>query len=157
METTIPANAIELVKKWEGLHKRKADGLVYPYLCPAGVWTIGYGSTRHFDGSPITTDTAPLSPQSCEELMLLELGRCVRAALRESPSLQENEDALGAIASFIFNLGAGRYKASTLRRKINDGNMDMAQKEITKWVYASGRRLPGLVARRFDESRYLTS
>lgn len=151
----IPPNAVELVKKWEGLHKKKGDGKVYPYLCPAGVWTIGYGSTRHFDGTPIHQHTPPLSPEECEQLMLIELQRCVTYALRYSPQLWFNEEALGAIASFIFNLGAGNYYRSTLRERINEGNWEEASKEIRKWVWGGGRRLPGLIARRREESEYL--
>jgi lysozyme len=155
METEIPQHAVDLVKRWEGLHKVKADGLVYPYVCPAGVWTIGYGSTRDAWGLPIRSDTPPMSPQDCETLMLGELRRCVKSALRYSPILSEYPNALGAVASFIFNLGAGRYLASTLRRKINEGQWEEAKEQIVKWVYASGRRLPGLVARRNDEAQYL--
>ena len=151
----IPNNAIALVKKWEGLHKVKNDGLVYPYLCPAGVWTIGYGSTRHFDGSRIRADTAPLSPEECEQLMLIELRRCVVYALKNSPALLYHDEALGAISSFIFNLGSGNYYRSTLRRKINEADWVSARQEIRKWVWAGGRRLPGLIARRNEEAEYL--
>lgn len=153
MET--PSVAIKLVKKWEGLHKKGKDGLVYPYICPAGVWTLGYGSTRHFDGSPITKDTTPLSPEECEQLMLIELEKCVRQAIRYSPVLVDNEEALGAIASFIFNLGGSSYYRSTLRRKVNERDWKEAQRQIQKWVWGGGRKLPGLVARRKEESSYL--
>jgi lysozyme len=155
METEIPINAVRLVKKWEGLHKKKTDGMVYPYLCPAGVWTIGYGSTRHFDGSPIRKDTPPLSPQDCESLMLLELGKCVRNAVALSPILVQYPETLGAIASFIYNLGISRYRASTLRRMVNIENWPESQTQIRKWVYSNGMRLAGLVARRNEESTFL--
>lgn len=151
----IPVSAVELVKKWEGLHKKGTDGLIYPYLCPAQVWTIGFGSTRDFDGKPITKDTKPKTPDECEALMLLELRKCVFSALRYSPVLVDDEEALGAISSFIFNLGAGAYYRSTLRRKINEKDREAARSEIMKWVWAGGRRLPGLVARRNEESKYL--
>lgn len=147
--------AIELVKRWEGLHKVKEDGLVYPYLCPAGVWTIGYGSTRHFDGTRITNGTSPLSPEECERLMLLELDRCTVRVLRESPILALYPEACGAITSFVFNLGIGAYRASTLKKKIDEGDFEEAQNQIKRWVWAGGRRLPGLVARREQESQYL--
>lgn len=153
----IPSVAVELVKKWEGLHKKGSDGLVYPYLCPARVWTIGFGSTRDFDGKPITKDTPPKTVSECEALMELELRKCVAQALRYSPTLATNEEALGAISSFIFNLGASNYYRSTLRRRINEGNIDEARKEIKKWVWAAGRRLPGLVARRNEEAGYLNA
>jgi len=151
----IPRNAIGLVKKWEGLHKKGLDGLVYPYLCPAGVWTIGYGSTRELDGTPITKSTPSKTPEECEELMLYELERCVLRALQHSPRLADHPEALGAVASFVFNLGAGAYYRSTLRRKINEGLWEDARKEMKKWVWAGGRRLPGLIARRSEEAEYL--
>jgi len=157
MEIEIPSNAIELVKKWEGLHKRKSDGLVYPYVCPAGYWTIGYGSTRLIDGSPVTESTGPFTEQQCEELMLWELRRNVSDAIKASPVLAGRPEALGAIASFIFNLGIGRYRASTLRRVVNQENWEEARRQIKKWVYGGGRRLPGLIARRQEESEYLVS
>ena len=153
----IPPVAIELVKKWEGLHKKGSDGLIYPYLCPARVWTIGFGSTRDFDGKPITKDTPPKTVDECQALMELELRKCVIQALRHSPVLANNEEALGAIASFIFNLGAGSYYRSTLRRKINEANWEQAQQEIKKWVWAGGRRLPGLIARRNEEASFLNA
>lgn len=151
----IPATAVELVKKWEGLHKVGKDGLIYPYVCPAGYWTIGYGSTRDFAGNSVTSTTGPYTEAQCEELMLRELERCVRYALFMSPILQWNMDRLSAISSFIFNLGPGRYKASTLRKRINEQNYDEARKEIVRWVYAGGRRLAGLYARRKEEASYL--
>lgn len=151
----IPYNAIELVKKWEGLHKQGADGLVYPYLCPAGTWTIGYGSTRDWDHTRITGSTPPKTEGECELLMRRELEGCVLSAMQHSPRLADNPEALGAIASFIFNLGASSYYRSTLRRRINDGMWEEAQSEIKRWVWGGGKILPGLIARRNDEAQYL--
>lgn len=153
MET--PSTAVELVKRWEGLYKQGKDGLVYPYICPAGVWTIGYGSTRHFDGTPIHKDTAPLSQEECEQLMLIELRKCIREAIRHSPVLIGNENALSAISSFIYNLGGTSYYRSTLRRKINDRDWDAARTEIRRWIWGGGRRLPGLIARREEEASFI--
>lgn len=152
----IPEVAVELVKKWEGLHRvDKATGLVHPYVCPAGVWTIGYGSTRLLDGSPVRASTPPITEEEAEELMRHELEKCVRWALFMSPILQWSQSRLGAISSFIFNLGPGRYKASTLRRKVNEQDWEEAAEQIQRWVFAGGRKLPGLIARRKDEAQYL--
>jgi lysozyme len=87
--------------------------------------------------------------------MLYELERCVLRALQHSPRLADHPEALGAVASFVFNLGAGAYYRSTLRRKINEGLWEDARKEMKKWVWAGGRRLPGLIARRSEEAEYL--
>jgi lysozyme len=97
----------------------------------------------------------PLSPDQCEELMLRDLEPCVQSAVQISPVLLENENALGAISSFIYNLGSGAYYRSTLRRKINEGDWERAREEILKWVWGGGRRLPGLVLRRNEEATFL--
>ncbi len=61
-----------------------------------------------------------------------------------------------AIADFAYNLGLGRLRASTLRRKINAGDIDGAVIELKKWVRGGGRVLPGLVARRAAEAALLS-
>jgi len=151
----IPYNAIYLCKKWEGFHRRGKDGLAYPYLCPAGYWTIGYGSTRMLDGQPVTQHSPPVSEKTARLMLENDLKKCVASAILYSPILIHHEERLGAIASFIYNLGAGRYKASTLRKRVNEGNWELARTEILRWVYGAGVRLPGLIARRREESLYL--
>jgi lysozyme len=151
----IPSNAIELIKRWEGCHKLGNDGRYRPYLCPAGIWTIGYGSTRHVDGSRVTSSSPALSREECELLLLRDTYGAVQSTLLTSPTLINYPKALGAIVSFVYNLGAPKYKASTLRRKIDAGDWIAAEKEIKKWVWGGGKRLPGLVLRREDESQYL--
>lgn len=150
----IPDEAVTLVKRFEGLHKLRSDGLVHAYVCPAGVWTIGWGTTRLPDGTPVSKETT-VTPEEAEALMLVELGGCVRAALRMSPVLAAHPAKLAAIASFIYNLGSGRYKASTLRRRINQENWSEAKKEIRRWVWGGGKKLPGLVIRREAEAALL--
>ena len=150
----IPDEALALVKRFEGLHKLRSDGLVHAYVCPAGVWTVGWGSTRLFDGTPVSKETT-VTPEEAEALLIVELGECVRAALRMSPVLQGHPARLSAIASFIYNLGSGRYKASTLRRRINQENWEEARREIKRWVWGGGRKLPGLVIRREAEAALL--
>ena len=64
------------------------------------------------------------------------------------------EDRLGAIVDFVFNLGAGRLQASTLRRKINAMDWDAVPIELNKWVYGGGKKLKGLVLRRQMEAQF---
>lgn len=145
----IPQAAVDIVERWEGFRAE-------PYLCPAGVPTIGYGSTRDIHGDRITLDH-PSVDEAEAELMLLRapggLGDAVLSALTLCPCLMyEPEYRAAAVASFVYNLGAGRLKASTLRRKVNEQNWEAAEAEFHKWVWAGGRKLPGLVARRADEA-----
>ncbi|MEI7681372.1 MAG: lysozyme [Betaproteobacteria bacterium] len=57
-----------------------------------------------------------------------------------------------ALVSFMFNLSAGALQCSTLHRQTNRGEHDAAALEFLKWVWAAGRQLPGLMARRKAES-----
>lgn len=131
-------NALDLARRWEGLR-------LNAYLCPAGVWTIGYGHTLGVKpGMSITKDTAELYLQMDHDL-------AQAGALRQCPGLTGAR--LDAITDFVFNLGEGRLKASTLRRRINAGEYDEVPKELRKWVWGGGKKLPGLVMRREDEVR----
>jgi lysozyme len=98
----------------------------------------------------------PISAQTAEAWLQHQLQtECLPAAVKYTPTLVGNEEALGAITDFIYNLGASRYKASTLRRRLNERDWDEAQLEIRRWVRANGRVLRGLQLRREAEAAYL--
>lgn len=143
MTRPTPADAIALIKRFEGWSAR-------PYLCPAGYWTIGYGALRGIDGRPITRSSAPISQADGEMILVRDLRLFERAVLDLIP-VPLTEGQYGALVSFTFNLGPGRLKASTLRRRILGGDMIGAADEFGKWVMGGGRRLPGLVSRREAE------
>lgn len=128
---------LNLVKKYEGLKLRA-------YRCPAGVWTVGYGSTKGVhEGMVITQDEA-------DRRLRDDLGEAERAVetLVTAP-LHDNEFA--ALVSFVFNLGAGAFAKSTLRKLINEKQNLVASLEFKRWNKAGGKVLPGLVARRAEE------
>lgn len=137
--------AARLARRFEGLYLR-------PYLCPAGVPTIGYGSTFYEDGVRVSLADAPITRERAEQLLLWELGKCVATARRLCPMLNLwGDDAIAAIADFTFNLGSGNLSASTLRRRIAEDDQDGAKRELMRWVRARGRVLKGLVNRRAAE------
>lgn len=148
----IPQAAIALCKQHEGFHRVKAgDPRAWPYLCPAGYWTIGYGHLCDQAHPPITEDTAEIYLE--EDLL-----KAYSATVRYCPVLLRwPETKLAAIVDFTFNLGAGRLQTSTLRRRINQLEWDNAASELRRWVRGGGRVLPGLVRRREDELRLLLS
>lgn len=137
----IPAALPDLIRRFEGLRLR-------PYRCPAGVPTIGYGHT----GPEVGIDSPPITRSLADAWLIEDAHRACIAALRASPILAGEDDRLAAIADFIFNLGAGRYRASTLRKRIDAGDWSGAADELGKWVWGGGRRLPGLIARRAAEA-----
>lgn len=133
----IPAELLDLIRRFEGFRSRA-------YLCPAGVWTIGYGST-----GPDIKPGMVWTREQAEARMILDAQRFVTAAKRLCPKAEGK--ALAALADFAYNLGASRLAGSTLRKKFNAGDIAGAQNEMRKWVRGGGKILPGLVLRREAE------
>lgn len=129
------------------------EGFVpHPYQDSAGVWTIGYGTTRDESGIAITAETPPIS--NAQALVLFE--RDLRAALATVARdvivpLTDEEEA--ALVDFVYNLGAGNFARSTLLRLLNAGNYDAAADQFDLWNRAGGRVLAGLVRRRAAERK----
>lgn len=141
--------AVSLCKTFEGLYLK-------PYTCPAGVPTIGYGSTFYEDGRRVALTDSPISAQRAEQLLMHELERvCVPGVLRFCPNLARFEGPFNAAVDFVYNLGVGRLQTSTLRRKLLAEDWAGAQEELGKWVRGGGRVLPGLVKRRACEAALL--
>lgn len=138
----------ELCKQFEGFHRvvaRRPVVLAVPYLCPAGYWTIGYGHLCSKNHPAITLEDG-------ERLLERDLAVAWGAALRQCPTLAVQSDGRqAAIVDFVFNLGEGRLRSSTLRRRIAQGRWDLVPDELRKWVWGGGRKLPGLIRRREAE------
>jgi lysozyme len=144
----VPQTAIDLAKRFEGFCRAPKDdpGLAYPYVCPAGYHTIGYGHLCKPDHPPITEAEA-------EVYLAQDLMTALAATIRYCPVLAtESESRLAAVVDFTFNLGAGRLQTSTLRRRINQRDWANAGQELRRWVYGGGKVLPGLVKRREAEA-----
>lgn len=123
--------------------------MVWPYICPAGYWTQGWGRLVWKGAPPITKEMA-------DGWFRRDLQRFEQYTYNLSPNLiDEPERRQIAITSFIYNLGPGRYQSSTLRKRINVGDWERAKVEIQKWVYGGGKKLPGLVIRRAAEAALL--
>ena len=139
------AVGVEIIKKFEGFFSR-------PYLCPANVTTIGFGSTRWFDGDRIVMDSRTINEEDATRLLQMELHH-IEAAIPRLIKVPLTQNQFDALASFTFNLGSGRLQSSTLRSKINRLNYQGAADEFPKWRKAGGRVLRGLVIRRERERR----
>ena len=143
--------AAELCKHFEGFYSK-------PYICPAGYPTIGYGTVYKPDGTKVTMQDQPISKEVATDWLMRELEyNYMAGVLKASPILINNTNALAAITDFAYNLGVGRYRASTLRRRVDAGNWEEAATELHKWVYGGGKKLPGLVRRRQSEADLLAS
>ncbi len=133
----ISVGGVALIKGHEGLVQRS-------YVDPVGVVTACYGHTA----------TARLgqtfSREACDALLRQDL-KVAEAAVRRHVKVPIAQPTYDALVSFTFNVGEGNLRSSTLLRKLNAGDIRGACLELDRWVYAKGRKLPGLVTRRADE------
>lgn len=147
--------ATELCQRFEGFRAE-------PYLCPAGVPTIGYGSTYYADGTRVSLLDKPISREHAKLLLVGELfNKYAPGVIRQCPKLlaiailENNWSKLNAIVDFAYNLGVGRLQTSTLKRKINSEDWAGAREELMRWTRGGGKVLPGLLKRRQAESLLL--
>ena len=143
---------IELAVKVAAALARMFEGLyLTPYLCPAGVPTIGYGATYYEDGTRVTLSDLAITRERAEELLLwMVRTKYLPAVIRLCPGVQDPR-LLAALIDFTFNLGAGNLKTSNLRRCVNAEDWEALPAEFRKWVRGGGRVLKGLVRRREAE------
>ena len=135
---------IPIIRKFEGLKLRA-------YLCPAGVWTIGYGNTFFENGSKVQ-EGDKITLDRADRLLFFvvtkfenEVKKIVKSAI--------NENQLGALTSFAWNAGTGNLTKSTLLKKVNANPNDVTiRDEFMRWTKAGGKVLNGLVTRRKAEA-----
>jgi lysozyme len=141
--------AASLCKQFEGFRSK-------PYLCPAGVATIGYGSTYYSDGRKVTLQDPPMDEPAASALLMYELQHTyLPGTLRNCPILATDERRLNAVVDFCYNLGIGRLQTSTLKRKINAQDWEGAKEELKKWNKGGGKVLAGLDKRRKSECNFM--
>jgi len=137
--------AAELCRRFEGFRAK-------PYLCPAGIPTIGYGSTYYADGNKVTLNDSSISQKAANDLLMSELQHTyLPGVLKNCPILATDERKCNAIVDFCYNLGVGRLQTSTLKRKINAQDWDGAKEQLMLWTKGGGKVLPGLLKRRQSE------
>lgn len=142
------AIALPLILRFEGLRLR-------PYLCPAGIATVGAGATRYLDGRRVALTDPPITREAAL-VLLRESVACeyLPAVLRLCQGA-DTAPRVAALVSFAFNLGVGALRGSTLRRRVNAGDWPGARRELERWIRGGGRVLPGLVLRRRAEAALL--
>lgn len=141
------AIALALIRRFEGMY-------LEPYLCPAGVPTIGVGATYYEDGTRVQLTDAPITRERAEALLLWHVKTVyLPAVLKLCPAIiHETPGRVAALIDWTFNLGAGNLRASNLRRRVNAAAWDLVPDELRKWNKAGGRVLRGLTMRRDAEA-----
>lgn len=134
----ISPRGIELVKQFEGCK-------LTAYVCPAGVLTIGYGSTGPHVKAGMKIDGA-----QANTLLLKDLERFEAGVNRLSK--KHTQGQFDALVSFAFNLGLGNLERSTLLKLHNAGKHTEAADQFKRWNKAGGKVLAGLTRRREAEA-----
>jgi lysozyme len=140
---TISQNAVDLIKEFEGF---KTDS----YQDTGGVWTIGYGTIEYPSGQKVGPGEV-IGQALAEHYLGYEIGK--KVAQLNDLNLSLNQNQFDALSSFIYNIGFGAFKNSTLRRMIainpNDPNI---QDQFLRWSYDNGKYVVGLNNRRKKEA-----
>ena len=130
---------IALIKEFEGLRLKA-------YLCPSGIWTIGYGHTAGVKPGMV------ISEAQAEEYLKADL--ITFENYLNGLGLAINQNQFDALISFIYNVGTGNFSSSTLLSKVKANPLDNSiMDEFLRWVYSKGRVLPGLQRRRLAEMK----
>ncbi len=153
----------DLMHKYEGYKNR-------PYLCPAHIWTIGYGHVlyqeqirlpmmRTKDDTPMIRREYPLKPednrvwskQEINDLFDSDVASFERGVLRLVPGSVGSQGRFDALVSISFNFGLGNLQRSSIRMKANRGDWEGAADAFLLWNKGGGKVLAGLDKRRKDE------
>ena len=154
----------DLMHRFEGCRNK-------PYLCPAHIWTIGYGHVLYqeqiklpmarVEGKeiPMIRKEMPLKPEDnrvwskeeIEKLFADDVASFERGVLRLVPGVAGRQGAFDALVSISFNFGLGNLQRSTIRMKANRGDWEGAAEAFRAWTKGGGKVLPGLVKRREAE------
>ena len=135
---------LNLIRDFEGLKLK-------PYKCPAGIPTIGIGTTRYENGKPVTMGDPAITASRAWELLSNRLISC-ESAVKRFVTVHLNQNEFDALVSFIYNVGEGNFANSTLLRMLNAGNdREEVSAQLLRWNKSNGVPLDGLTRRRQAE------
>jgi lysozyme len=136
---------IEMMHKYEGLK-------LTAYLCPAKVWTIGYGNTFYEDGTKVKAGDK-ITKERADQLFINITNKNFAEPLLKLIKVKLNENQFSALVCFAYNVGTGALLKSTLLKKVNANPNDLTiRNEFMKWNKAGGKVLRGLTLRRESEA-----
>jgi len=133
-------DGIDLVKMAEGCK-------LTAYKCPAGIWTIGFGST-----GPDVKEGMVITEEEAVNRLLHDLAHA-ETVVKHLVTVELTQHQYDALVDFVFNCGSGNFQNSTLLKLVNAGDFDGAHDEFAKWNKADGRVLAGLTTRRLNEAK----
>jgi lysozyme len=159
----------DMMHKYEGYRNR-------PYLCPAHIWTIGYGHVLYQEQIrlpmarvdkpvPMIRKEMPLrlednrvwAKQETDDLFDADIASFERGVLRLVPGVVGHQGRFDALVSFSYNVGLGNLQRSTVRIKANRGEWEEAADALLLWNKAGGKVFAGLDRRRKEERAFFLS
>ena len=160
----------DLMHRYEGFRNK-------PYLCPAHIWTIGYGHVLYQDQinlpvlrtpekpAKMIRKEYPLKPEDnrvwtkteIDELFRIDVEHFERGVLRLVPGVVGRQGSFDALVSISYNFGLGNLQRSTIRMRANRGDWEGAAESFMVWTKGGGKVLPGLVKRREAEVKLFLS
>lgn len=146
----ISENGLKLIKKFEGLSLK-------PYLCSAGIPTIGFGNTFYENMKKVTLQDETITEERADSLFNFLVTTNYVNVVNRLVIVDINQNQFDALVSFVYNLGSGNFEKSTLLKKVNQEDFIGASLEFEKWNRASGKVLNGLTKRRLSEKELFLS
>jgi lysozyme len=147
--TTISSKGIQLIEQFEC--SGNVNNFLKAYKCPAGVWTIGIGTTVYPNGQKVKEGDTCTKEQAYQYLQNDLLFTEKQVDSYTTDAISQNQ--FDALVSFAYNVGVNGLKTSTLLKKVNANTNDPTiRDEFMRWVYGGGVVLPGLVNRRKAEA-----
>jgi len=135
----VSQECIDLIKFFEGFESKA-------YLCPASVWTIGYGRTKNVQEGDMVNEL------QAERDLLEELEEFAKQ-VQNTVKIDLKQNEFDALTSWTYNLGVGNLQSSTLLKKLNSGDKNSVPSEMIRWNKAAGKVLAGLTRRREAEAK----
>lgn len=146
----ISEKGLNLIKEFEGC-KLKA------YKCPAGVWTIGIGSTLYPNGTKVKEGDTLVSEKAAMELLADTLAKYENAVNKETKVILTQPE-FDALVSFTYNVGVGNFVSSTLLKLLNSGEpSSIVAAQFHRWNKVHGKPCSGLIRRREAEAALFLS
>ncbi|MEM9924140.1 MAG: glycoside hydrolase family protein [Cyanobacteria bacterium P01_D01_bin.50] len=142
----ISNKGLKFIAKHEGM-------ILHLYNDPANHATIGVGHLVHYgpiNGSEPEEFKRGITQQRAMEILRADVIQAEKI-IHKLVKVALNQNQFDALVSFVFNIGETQFKSSTLLAKLNNGNYNAVPSELNRWVYAEGKKLPGLINRRRDE------
>ena len=135
---------VDLIKSFEGCYLKS-------YRCPAGVWTIGWGTTEPINGVR-PHDGMTITQAQADQLLIKNL-KAYEDAVNKYVKVTINQNQFDALVSFTYNCGCGALQNSTLLKCLNQGRIQAAAEQFDVWNKGGGKVLRGLVRRRSAEKK----